>query len=105
MTRRGKLTTAEPLDSDGQEPDGGDEPESGPLRRCAVTRERLAKERMIRFVIGPDRTVVPDLAAKLPGRGIWLSARGDVIETACKRGTFARAARGTVREAGHRAGR
>jgi predicted RNA-binding protein YlxR (DUF448 family) len=61
-----------------------------------VTRERLAKERMIRFVIGPDRTVVPDLAAKLPGRGIWLSARGDVIETACTRGVFAKAARGPV---------
>jgi len=96
VTRRGKLTTAEPLDSDGQEPDGGDEPESGPLRRCAVTRERLPKEQMIRFVIDPDRNVVPDLAARLPGRGIWLSARGDVIETACTRAVFAKAARGPV---------
>jgi predicted RNA-binding protein YlxR (DUF448 family) len=77
-----------------------DEPETGPLRRCVLTRERLAKEKMIRFVIGPDRTVVPDLAARLPGRGIWLSARGDVIETARAQGTlarvFARAARGSV---------
>ncbi len=73
-----------------------DEPETGPLRRCAVTRERLPKEQMIRLVIGPDRQVVPDIAAKLPGRGIWLSARGDVIETACKRGAFAKAARGQV---------
>jgi ribosomal protein L30E len=56
-----------------------DEPESGPLRRCIVTRERLPKERMIRFVIGPDRQVVPDLTARLPGRGIWLSASADVI--------------------------
>jgi predicted RNA-binding protein YlxR (DUF448 family) len=74
----------------------GDEAESGPLRRCVVTRERLPKEKMIRFVIGPDRLVVPDLAASLPGRGIWLSARGDVIETARIRGAFARAARGPV---------
>jgi hypothetical protein len=44
-----------------------------------VTRERLPKERMIRFVIGPDRQVVPDLTARLPGRGIWLSASRDVI--------------------------
>jgi predicted RNA-binding protein YlxR (DUF448 family) len=73
-----------------------EEPETGPLRRCAVTRERLAKEVMIRFVIGPERTVVPDIAAKLPGRGIWLSARGDVIETARTRGAFAKAARGPV---------
>jgi ribosomal protein L7Ae-like RNA K-turn-binding protein len=47
---------------------------------------------MLRFVVGPDRTVVPDIAATLPGRGIWLSARGDVIETARTRGAFHRAA-------------
>lgn len=35
---------------------------------------------MIRFVVGPDRRIVPDLAARLPGRGIWLSASRDVIE-------------------------
>ena len=73
-----------------------DEPETGPLRRCAVTRERLPVEKMIRFVIGPERRVVPDLAARLPGRGIWLSARGDVIETARTRGAFNKAARGQV---------
>jgi hypothetical protein len=60
----------------------GDEPETetGPLRRCVLTRQRLPKERMIRFVIGPDRQIVPDLGAKLPGRGIWLSASADVLE-------------------------
>jgi predicted RNA-binding protein YlxR (DUF448 family) len=46
-----------------------------------VTRESLPKERMIRFVLGPDRQVVPDLAAKLPGRGMWLSASWDVLES------------------------
>ena len=51
---------------------------------------------MIRFVLGPDRTVVPDLAARLPGRGFWLSARADVLERAAKRGAFARVARGPV---------
>ena len=51
---------------------------------------------MIRFVVSPDRLVVPDLAAKLPGRGIWLSARRDVLETARTRGAFPRAARGMV---------
>ena len=73
-----------------------DERETGPLRRCAVTRVRLPKDEMIRFVVGPDRQIVPDLAADLPGRGIWLSARGDVLEVACKKGAFARAARGQV---------
>jgi predicted RNA-binding protein YlxR (DUF448 family) len=51
---------------------------------------------MIRFVLHPDRRVVPDLAANLPGRGMWLSARADVIETARAKGAFARAARGPV---------
>lgn len=55
---------------------------------------------MIRFVVGPDRAVVPDLTATLPGRGIWLSANGDVIERARAQGglgrAFARAARGPV---------
>jgi uncharacterized protein len=55
---------------------------------------------MIRFVIGPDHTLVPDLAARLPGRGMWLSASGDVIQTARARGglgrAFARAAHGPV---------
>jgi predicted RNA-binding protein YlxR (DUF448 family) len=51
---------------------------------------------MIRFVVGPDRRIVPDIAGRLPGRGIWLSARRDVIETARTRGAFARAARGPV---------
>ncbi len=55
---------------------------------------------MIRFVLGPGRVIVPDLAARLPGRGIWLSAEDDVIETARAQGhlarAFARAARGPV---------
>jgi uncharacterized protein len=51
---------------------------------------------MLRFVVGPGREIVPDIAARLPGRGIWLSARRDVVETARTRGAFARAARGSV---------
>ncbi|CUW46051.1 MULTISPECIES: RNA-binding protein [Novacetimonas] len=76
--------------------DHEEQEERGPLRRCAVTRERLPRETMVRFVISPDRIVTPDLSARLPGRGIWLSARRDVLETAQTRGAFARAARGQV---------
>jgi hypothetical protein len=65
-----------------------------------VTRERLPKEQLIRFVVGPDRALVPDLNADLPGRGMWLSASKDVLETARDKGglarAFARAARGPV---------
>ncbi|TCZ59774.1 RNA-binding protein [Roseicella aquatilis] len=76
--------------------EAAEEPEKGPLRRCIVTRESGPKEAMIRFVLGPDRLVVPDLAGRLPGRGMWLSARADVLERAVKRGAFAKAARGSV---------
>ena len=88
-------------------PDGGgaadagpgpdaDVPEKGPLRRCIVTRESGPKEGMVRFVLDPEGRVVPDLEGRLPGRGMWLSARADVLERAVKRGAFARAARRTV---------
>jgi predicted RNA-binding protein YlxR (DUF448 family) len=66
------------------------------LRRCIVTRERADPLTMLRFVVGPESTLVPDLARKLPGRGIWLSARADVLDTARTKGAFARAARGKV---------
>lgn len=52
---------------------------------------------MLRFVLGPGRLLVPDLAASLPGRGMWLSAKADVLEHALRRGAFAKAARGEVR--------
>ncbi|MFC0407367.1 RNA-binding protein [Roseomonas elaeocarpi] len=81
-----------PADEEGQP----DPEEKGPLRRCVATRESLPKERMIRFVLGPGRELVPDLSERLPGRGMWLSARRDVLEAAVKRGAFARASRGQV---------
>ena len=71
-------------------------PETGPLRRCIATRASGPKEGMVRFVLDPEGQIVPDLEGRLPGRGMWLSANGDVLERALKRGAFARAARRTV---------
>jgi predicted RNA-binding protein YlxR (DUF448 family) len=73
-----------------------DAPERGPLRRCVVTREQGRREDLIRFVVAPDGVIVPDLAARLPGRGIWLSARSDVIHSPRLRQAFSRAARTRV---------
>jgi predicted RNA-binding protein YlxR (DUF448 family) len=86
---------AVPPDGDHDSDDEADD-ETGPQRRCIVTRERHSPEMMIRFVVGPDRHLVPDLRANLPGRGMWLSARRDVLETALARKAFARAARAEV---------
>lgn len=68
-------------------------------RRCIVTGEIRPKNELIRFAAGPGGSVVPDLAGKLPGRGLWLLARRDVIHTACARNAFARAARAPLRPA------
>jgi hypothetical protein len=67
--------------------------ESGPTRRCLVTRRVLPKEAMVRFVAAPDGTVTPDLAGELPGRGMWVSADRQVLDRAVRQKAFNRAAR------------
>ena len=52
---------------------------------------------MIRFVIGPDGTAVPDLKRRLPGRGIWITATHDALRAAITRKAFARAFKRDVR--------
>lgn len=66
------------------------------LRTCIASGAKRPKEQMVRFVIGPDATVVPDLDEKLPGRGLWLSAERDMLHTACTRNLFAKRARRQV---------
>ncbi|MCU0730785.1 MAG: RNA-binding protein [Hyphomonas sp.] len=75
--------------------DDGDAPAS-PERQCAVTRERLPKEAMIRFVLSPDNVVTPDIAARLPGRGVWVAAERRHVDTAAAKGAFARGFKGAV---------
>jgi uncharacterized protein len=60
------------------------------LRRCAVTRKSRPKDELLRFVLAPDGTVVPDLKERLPGRGVWLMAAQDCVAEAEKRNVFAR---------------
>ncbi|MBA4490958.1 RNA-binding protein [Paracoccus sp. S1E-3] len=62
-------------------------------RRCLVTGEVQPKAGLIRFVLGPDSMVVPDLAEKLPGRGFWLTADRAIIERAITKGLFSRGAK------------
>ncbi|MCI4662703.1 MAG: RNA-binding protein [Neomegalonema sp.] len=70
--------------------------DEGCERRCIVTGQSSPKEGLIRFVIGPDALVVPDLAEKLPGRGLWLSADRAVLDKAISKNAFCRAARAKV---------
>ena len=59
-------------------------------RQCLVTRDVLPKSQMIRFVLAPDLTVVPDLKMRLPGRGVWVTAQFEIVEQAANKGLFAR---------------
>lgn len=64
--------------------------EEGPERTCIVTRRKSDPAAMIRFVLGPDGAVVPDIRRKLPGRGVWLLAHKSLVAEAVKKQAFAR---------------
>ena len=70
---------------------------ASPLRKCIATGALRPKDEMLRFVVGPDGRLVPDLDGRLPGRGLWLSAERDMVNTACAKGLFAKAARRGVK--------
>ncbi|RZJ31503.1 MAG: RNA-binding protein [Brevundimonas sp.] len=68
-------------------------------RRDLVTHQAMDESRLIRFVAAPDGGVVPDLARKLPGRGLWVAADRLSIETAVKKNLFSRAAKAPLKPA------
>jgi len=75
---------------------GGPVPRPQNTRRCIVTRRTGAKAEMVRFVVDPAGIIVPDVEETLPGRGLWLLARRDIVADACRRSSFAKAARAAV---------
>lgn len=90
----GARTTA---DQDGEAIDATDDPvDDGPLRVCAVSRAKKPTEELIRFVAGPDGVIVPDLACRLPGRGVWIDATREAVAEAVRRKAFARSLKRNV---------
>ncbi len=59
-------------------------------RTCIVTRAEKSPDQMIRFVVGPENQVFPDLKRKLPGRGVWVTATRKVLKEAVSKKLFAR---------------
>jgi len=59
-------------------------------RRCAATGERLSEDKLLRFAVDPAGLVIPDVAAKLPGRGVWTLSTRVAVDSAAKKGGFAR---------------
>ena len=69
----------------------GKEPRSND-RRCVLTNDSGPRETLIRMVQGPDGTLVPDIAARLPGRGIWIRPDGEALDAAISDGRLHKAA-------------
>jgi len=68
-------------------------------RRDLVTHQVMDESRLIRFVAAPDGAVAPDLARKLPGRGLWVAADRASVEAAVKKNLFSRAAKAPLKPA------
>ncbi len=72
------------------------EPKRGE-RRCIVTGESLREAELVRFALAPGGEVIPDVAAKLPGRGAWVRADRTCVDKAQRKGLFARAFKAAAR--------
>jgi len=70
--------------------------DDGPERKCLVTGEVQPKSGLIRFVVGPDQSVVPDILGKLPGRGFYVTSDAEILAKAIDKRLFARGAKAPV---------
>jgi predicted RNA-binding protein YlxR (DUF448 family) len=98
-----RLTAGDAAETDAGPPRAGKaasrEPASHPGRRCIATMAVLPQGRMVRFVLSPDGHVTPDVSARLPGRGAWVTASAEALALAAKKGAFARAFKAQVKTA------
>jgi predicted RNA-binding protein YlxR (DUF448 family) len=76
---------------------GREKDQDDPERKCIASGESQPKAGLVRFCVGPDGQIVPDILGRLPGRGIYVSADRALIDKAAKKGLFARAARQPVK--------
>lgn len=59
-------------------------------RTCIVTRIARDETELLRFVRSPEGVAVPDLARKLPGRGVWVSLNRQILGQAVAKRQFSR---------------
>jgi uncharacterized protein len=76
---------------------GREKDQDDPERKCIASGESQPKAGLVRFCVGPEGQIVPDILGRLPGRGIYVTADRDLIDKAAKKGLFARAARQPVK--------
>ena len=84
-----------PMQAQSIETDAGPRSRIGPDRLCIATRSVRPVDDLIRFVAGPDG-LVPDLKRRLPGRGVWVTARRQTVADAVRRGAFKRSLKADV---------
>jgi len=65
-------------------------------RSCLACRETKDKGELLRFVLAPDRTLVPDLQQKLPGRGAYTCLKASCVRLAAQKKQFSRGFKGEV---------
>ncbi len=75
---------------------GRTKPKDATERRCLATGVSLPKSDLVRYVLGPNNTVVPDVAEKLPGRGMWVTSGRAALEKAVTKKLFSHAAKHSV---------
>ncbi|ODT78661.1 MAG: hypothetical protein ABS76_23370 [Pelagibacterium sp. SCN 64-44] len=64
-----------------------------------MTRQEKPVEALVRFAVGPDDVLVPDVEARAEGRGVWITLSRDAVAEAVKKKAFARSLKGPVQVA------
>jgi uncharacterized protein len=64
----------EALGSDKKEDGAGSE------RTCVLTRRKGPREELIRLALSPEGEVAPDVRARAPGRGAWISVGREALD-------------------------
>ena len=73
-------------------------PKKIPLRTCAVTKEKVPKQELLRIVRTPSMEVEVDLTGKKNGRGAYIKKDLDVLAKAKKNKALERALEVTISE-------
>ena len=61
-----------------------------------MTRTEKPVEALVRFVVGPDEVLVPDVEARAEGRGVWITLSHAAVLEAVKKKAFARSLKAPV---------
>ena len=71
-------------------------PKVEPERSCLGCKKTRPKHELLRFVLGPDRSLVADPQNKLPGRGAYTCCQKSCLLAAVEKRQFARSYKGEV---------